>query len=192
MDKWSVATALGGLVALLVGWARLATGKPSVGKEPYAGTVLPGSISRSPAGVSQYQEWESFLAWSPPDSAAPYLYDIFLAETARGIPAGLLGALLQRESDFNPNAYNASSGAEGIAQIVPRWHPDAGDPYNPTTAIPYAAKYLRSLFDRFGDWQLALAAYNWGPTNLANKGLENAPAETRNYVAWISSKAGIV
>lgn len=130
-------------------------------------------------------------AWVAPSHAAPYLPTISSTERYRGIPAGMLGALVQTESDFDPFAFNPTSGASGIAQIIPRWHPDIVDPFDPYEAIPYAGKYLRQMFDRFGTWDLALAAYNWGPTVLAANGIEDAPAETREYIAKINRLAGI-
>lgn len=56
------------------------------------------------------------------------------------------------------------------------------DPFNPIDNIIGGTKYLRQMYDRFGTWRLALVAYNWGPTNLSNKGIERMPRETRNYL----------
>ena len=88
-------------------------------------------------------------------------------------------------------SYISSAGAMGIAQIVPKWHPDV-DPLNPTQSIYYAAQYLKNLQKQFGEWRKALAAYNWGPGNLSkaiikygDDWLDYAPTETRNYVTQI-------
>lgn len=129
-----------------------------------------------------------------PDKYAPY---IKAAEIREGIPHNLLARLLWQESRFREDiisgAVKSAAGAVGIAQIVPKWHPNV-DPLNPWASIDYAAQYLRQLRAQFGTWQLALAAYNWGPGNLT-KGLNTygggvlthptTPTETRNYVSQI-------
>lgn len=128
--------------------------------------------------------------FSPPDSAAPYLATIREAEQKHGLPESLLARLLYQESRFRPDIIEgrtvSSAGAVGIAQIVPKWHPGI-DPLDPFASIDYAAGYLRRLYDQFGEWSLALAAYNWGPGNLARQGVENAPRETRDYMTQILS-----
>ena len=90
---------------------------------------------------------------------------------------------IQQESGFNPDAFNAGSGATGIAQIIPRWHPgvDASDPY---ASLDYAAKWMSDLHRIYGTWARALAAYNWGPANVAKwDGKRGSlPAETRHYL----------
>ncbi|HEX5129608.1 MAG TPA: lytic transglycosylase domain-containing protein, partial [Usitatibacter sp.] len=131
--------------------------------------------------------------WTPPDRAAPYLPAIAAAEAREGIPHNMLARLLYQESryrdDIISGATASSAGALGIAQIVPRWHPGV-DPLDPFASIDYAAKYLSSLYRQFGSWQLALAAYNWGPGNLSAKGFDAAPSETRAYVAEITGDIG--
>lgn len=122
-----------------------------------------------------------------PARAEQYLPLFQMAEGRYQLPEGLLVRVAQQESGFDPNAKNAKSGAAGMMQIVPKWHPELSNPYDPVLAIPYAAKYLRQLYDQFHSWKLALAAYNWGPGNLQKYGISKAPAETRNYVAQITS-----
>lgn len=118
------------------------------------------------------------------------------------LPIGLLEAVAYRESRFRQDIISgetrSSAGAVGIMQILPRWHPEVGEAgaLNPAIAIPYAAKYLRQLYNRFGDWRLALAAYNWGPANqardLRDRVIGNEwPEETKVYVAEISANAGL-
>lgn len=138
--------------------------------------------------------------WTPPETARPYLPDIYDAERAYSLPAGLLARLLYQESryrqDIITGSLKSSAGAVGIAQIVPRWHPDV-DPTDPRASIYYAAKYLRQNFDRFGSWEQALAAYNWGPTALArairthgDDWKNHLPQETFNYVTQIGADVG--
>ena len=68
-----------------------------------------------------------------------------------------------------------------------------------------ALDYLQQLHDKFGDWHLALAAYNWGPGNVANALERNRkaglglryedlrmPDETRNYVPKLQAVKNII
>lgn len=99
------------------------------------------------------------------------------------IDADIFERQIDQESGFNPDAHNAGSGADGIAQIIPRWHPgvDASDPY---ASLDYAAKWMSDLHRIYGTWARALAAYNWGPANVAkwDGRRETLPAETRHYL----------
>ena len=100
-----------------------------------------------------------------------------------GVPVSLFVKQIQQESGFRPDAFNASSGATGIAQIIPRWHPgvDATDPY---ASLDYAAKWMADLRRIYGSWAKALASYNWGPANVAkwDGRRETTNAETRHYL----------
>ena len=107
-----------------------------------------------------------------------------IAETTYNIPNFLLVEIARQESNFDPKAIS-NKGAQGIMQIVPRWHPGI-DPYNPERAIMYAANYLRTLYIKTGSWRGALAAYNWGIGNLSKFGFDKMPTETRTYIAKIS------
>ena len=64
---------------------------------------------------------------------------------------------IQQESGFNPKAFNAGSGATGVAQIIPRWHPGV-DPTDPIASLDYAAKWMADLRRIYGSWARALAA----------------------------------
>lgn len=133
--------------------------------------------------------------WQPPETAKPYLSNIRQAEKYHRMPENLLARLIYQESRYRKDIITgktvSSAGAMGIAQIVPKWHPDV-DPLNPEQSIHYAAKYLSQLQRQFGDWPTALAAYNWGPGNVSNaqkkhgrSWLNKAPRETQNYVGQI-------
>lgn len=133
--------------------------------------------------------------WTPPEAAAPYLTQIMAAEYQHGMPKYLLARLLYQESRYREDIISgqvkSSAGAVGIAQIVPRWHPTV-NPLNVAESINYAAAYLTRLKNQFGDWETALAAYNWGQGNVNSamkthgyKWLANAPEETQDYVSEI-------
>jgi len=121
-----------------------------------------------------------------------------------GVPQDLI-YLAQAESAFQPLALSRA-GARGIWQFVAYrgheyglrhtwWVDERQDPEKATRA---AAQHLRDLYGIFGDWYLAMAAYNCGPGNV-QKGIERTgyadfwelykrnvlPRETRNYVPII-------
>lgn len=128
--------------------------------------------------------------FTPPASAKPYQQTISFTEQAYGIPESLLARLLYEESRFRPDIITGQTkspvGAVGIAQFMPATAKEWGvNPLDPDDAIDGAGRYLVHLYNRFGSWDKALAAYNWGPGNVSRKGLDKAPAETRQYVAKI-------
>ena len=138
--------------------------------------------------------------WAIPNKGMQYFPFFSQAEYQYGLPNRLLARVAYQESRFNPAAFNASSGASGMMQIIPRWHPGVNvTDTDPEDDIFYAAKYLRENFNRFGTWGKSLAAYNWGPGNLRTAidkhgpdWLAFAPVETRNYVREVTSDVGIV
>lgn len=138
--------------------------------------------------------WLDNLTQDSRANEARYRPAVEAAERANGIPAGLLGRLLYQESryrtDIITGQVKSSVGALGIAQFMPATAVEMGvDPLDPVQAINGSARYLRRLYDRFGDWRKALAAYNFGQGNVA-KGRE-WPTETKNYVAQIAADVGL-
>lgn len=135
-------------------------------------------------------------AWSIPRKGQKYALLFQQAEYVHGIPPLLLAKQAQQESDYEPKIVSGA-GAQGIMQIVPRWHPDV-NPFDPQDAINYAGEFMRSLYNRFNSWQKALAAYNAGPTKLQNvieqhgsNWLANMPQETQDYVARITKDVNV-
>lgn len=129
--------------------------------------------------------------WMPPVEADPYLSTINQTSRDYDLPQKLLARVLYQESRFRQDIINgtvqSSAGAQGIAQIVPKWHPDV-NPLDPIASIKYAGKYLKQLYGMFGNWEDALAAYNWGMGNVRSfkSGLiASMPTETRNYITDI-------
>lgn len=128
-----------------------------------------------------------------------YLPTIQAAAARYGIPWQLLAAQLEQESGYDPNAVSGA-GAQGIAQFMPQTAAAYGltDPFDPIASIQAQAHLMSDLYNQFGDWQTALAGYNWGAGNVANamsaygtNWLSNAPIETQNYVASITTNSGI-
>lgn len=147
------------------------------------------------------------------ERASRYLFHIVQELEARGMPTEL--ALLPFiESAFNPHAKSTAK-AVGMWQFIP----STGRTFNlkqstlkderrsVLASTEAALNYLQKLHDMFGDWQLALAAYNWGegsvqraikknqaaglPTDF-NSLSERMPAETRNYVPKLMAVKNII
>jgi len=140
-----------------------------------------------------------------------YLYYIVSEVQKRGMPAEI--ALLPMiESAYNPMAYSRSR-ASGIWQFIPSTGKDFGLKQNwwfderrdVVAATDGALDYLEKLHAEFGDWYLALAAYNWGEGSVrraiaanAKRGLPtdylslNMPVETRQYVPKLQAVKNIV
>lgn len=131
-----------------------------------------------------------------PKKGEKYLPLFRKSENEYKLPENLLVRIAQQESYFDPNASNPS-GAVGMMQIIPRWHPELKDPYDPNQAVPYAANFLRQLYIQFKRWDYAVMAYNWGPGNLkkwiaAGADFKKLPKETQNYVTNVSKDVRLV
>lgn len=102
------------------------------------------------------------------------------------LPLSLLTAVARVESEFRPEA-TSSAGARGLLQVLPTTAAELElDVEHPTQNVLAGARYLRLQFDGFPSSDLALAAYNAGPTAVANAG--GAPSdETLTYVADVTS-----
>ena len=96
----------------------------------------------------------------------------------------LVAAVIQVESNFNPNAVSPK-GAKGLMQLMPTTQKElgVGNPFVPDENIRGGVQYLKRLLDAFqGDLELTLAAYNAGIGRVqALQAVPNFP-ETRQYV----------
>jgi hypothetical protein len=105
------------------------------------------------------------------------------AASRAGIDPATFERQIQQESGFNPVARNPS-GATGIAQIVPQWHPGV-DPTDPIASLDYAANLMAANVHKYGSYATALAAYNAGPGAVAQYGGVPPFPETQRYIAAI-------
>ena len=145
------------------------------------------------------------------DRSRLYLYHIVGEIERRGLPTEL--ALLPMvESAFNPMAYSRAH-ASGLWQFIPGtgkrfeldqnwWYDERRDIVDSTSA---ALDYLTKLHEMYGDWQLALASYNWGE-NAVGRAMERnrrarqptdyshlrMPRETRYYVPKLQALKNII
>ncbi len=120
-----------------------------------------------------------------------------------GVPQDLIYQAVA-ESGFHPQAVDARSGAGGMWQFMPSgnyglarsgWYDERFDPEKSTHAY---ARYIKMLYNQFGDWYLAMAAYDWGAGNVQRAVQRTGyadfwelyrrnalPQETKNYVPII-------
>lgn len=145
--------------------------------------------------------------------ASLYLYHVVQELEDRGMPTEL--ALLPFvESAFNPEAVSSAKAA-GMWQFIPstgrhfnlKQNTFRDERLSVLASTDAALTYLQKLYDMFGDWQLALAAYNWGegsvmraikknqaeglPTDFNSLSMR-MPAETRNYVPKLQAIKNII
>jgi soluble lytic murein transglycosylase-like protein len=114
-----------------------------------------------------------------------YLEVAKAAARKHGVPEDLFLRLVQQESGWNPVAVS-SKGATGLAQLMPGTANKLGvDIDDPEQNLDGGARYLRMMFDKFGTWKLALAAYNAGPGAVEQHDGIPPYAETENYVKAI-------
>jgi len=163
------------------------------------------------------RNWEQYYVTRPDyvqrmtERGGRYLFHIVEEVERRGLPSEL--ALLPFiESAFNPEAMS-SARASGIWQFMPAtgrhfeltqnvFRDDRRSVLDSTRA---ALDYLTRLHKMFGDWQLALAAYNWGEGNVQRAIRANnragrrtdylslpMPVETRGYVPKLQAVKNIV
>jgi soluble lytic murein transglycosylase-like protein len=121
-------------------------------------------------------------------------YDSIIDEhaTQHGVRSDLVRAVIQAESAFNPMARSVK-GAMGLMQLMPATAVAYGvaNAYDPAENIRAGVAYLRGLLDRYSqNEELALAAYNAGPTAVAKYGAVPPYRETKAYVAKIQKNAG--
>lgn len=167
-------------------------------------------------GASQYiPDYDLWLrrtqARVRPVEADKYVRALQPVFAAGGVPRELVW-LAEVESGFNPSALSPA-GARGLFQLMPATAKELGlstflpdERRHPGKSAQAAARLLRQLHAKFGDWPLALAAYNAGPGRVqrilekkkARTFAEIAPAlplETRMYVpkvlAVLKVRAGV-
>ena len=114
------------------------------------------------------------------------------AEAQYRLPAGLVSGLIEVESGWDPQAvgHNPRSVDRGLVQINSLAHPDVtpGQAFDPSFAIPWAAKELAGLIARCGSVTGGLEAYNsgrcQGDTGYASAVLSAARRYGYTGAAW--------
>ena len=156
-------------------------------------TGLSGGHGAQP--VAQEAHAETAQAQSAPastDTDPEVGIDAHIKEVAAqyGVPADLVAAVIEAESEFNPRAVSRK-GARGLMQLMPKTAKTLGvaDPFDPRANIEAGVKHLRALMDRFdNNLPLVLAAYNAGEVAVIKYRGVPPYRETRAYVKRILKK----
>lgn len=139
--------------------------------------------------IRESVSFELFRSFHDPETRYKLLEEIPYGDRIRsvadrhGIDGLLIASVVEAESAFDPQAISRR-GAIGLMQLMPTTA--AFDPQQltePSLNLDLGARYLRYLLARYqGDLELALAAYNAGPTNVSRYGGLPPFRETRNFV----------
>jgi peptidoglycan lytic transglycosylase D len=181
--------------------------KQAVSREATPAPSQPGAAGPS-SRIPNYDLWLRRESGRPvPADAAALMPLLRSAFAAEGVPPQLAW-LAEVESNLNPEA-RSPAGARGLFQLMPSTAHSLGlgtflpdERTDPEKSARAAARYLRSLFEKFGSWPLALAAYNAGEGRvsrlLASRGAadfagisSSLPAETRMYVPKVCALVAI-
>lgn len=116
-------------------------------------------------------------------------------EQQHGLPNGLLSAVMMAESEGNPNAIGPETKygtAKGPFQFIDDTAKAYGvNQFDEESSAAGAAKMFSDLSRQYGgDVPKMLAGYNWGSGNMQKHGMENMPAETRNYINKVTQGMG--
>jgi soluble lytic murein transglycosylase len=141
--------------------------------------------------------WEDLKRYSTQNELDPYL----------------VASLIRQESEFNPNAISHAN-AVGLMQLLPvtgkkvakdvkLHHYNASQLYTPAVNLQLGTRYFKSMVDKFGSFEYALAAYNAGSDRVEDwlaqgkyrdpqEFVESIPfTETREYVQAILRNANV-
>lgn len=172
------------------------------------GPTPPLGTSTPTAKIPYYDLWIQRISDRPvPERADRLLPAVQEAFKAEGVPVELAW-IAEAESTFNPNA-RSPAGAKGLFQMMPDTAKNLGlstflpdERTDASKSARAAAKYLRTLHEKFGEWPLALAAYNAGEGRVSRlmkqrgassfAGIASAlPSETRMYVPKVCATIAV-
>lgn len=138
-----------------------------------------------------------------PAGVDPGLWQLVLnASGETDVPPNILGGVISAESNWGKVGQNSpenaakcgvncanSSCAAGFTQMKKAAVEEVGGYWqgicDPANGVLWGARYLKKQYDRFGDWNSAIAAYHIGPGAVAS-----GRADTSGYVATVNSRAG--
>lgn len=189
--------------------AKQTTTAPAPVVPPKRVAPKPGEPAVAPAvAVPYYDLWVQRMRERPtPERAAQLMPTLRAAFAAEGVPPELAW-LAEAESTLNPNA-RSPAGAKGLFQLMPQTAKNLGlstflpdERTDAEKSARAAARYLKTLHGKFGDWPLALAAYNAGEGRvqrlLKQRGADTfaeiasaLPSETRMYVPKVYATVAV-
>lgn len=117
------------------------------------------------------------------------------SSTKYGVDENLIRAIIKTESNFDPNVVSPA-GAKGLMQLMPCniEHYGVTDPFSIEENIDAGTRHINDYLKTYNnDLNMALAAYNFGPGNMASRGINSSsdfyklPTETKNYLEKINN-----
>jgi soluble lytic murein transglycosylase-like protein len=113
------------------------------------------------------------------------------SSSRHGMDEKLIQAVIKVESNFESEAVS-HKGAEGLMQIMPETQKELGmrEAFDVEENIEAGIRYLKKQYQRFGSWDLALAAYNAGPESVNRYGGIPPYPETVDYVKKVLKEYG--
>ena len=185
-------------VATSTNAARFLQGHPANGSDTASATAARTPTSRSsPADGLSARELEARPGQGL--SQTPGQRPVFAAELEamiqqearnQAVSPELIRAVVQAESGGRPDA-RSKAGAVGLMQLMPGTARELGvNPNNPRENIRGGVQYLNQMAGKFGDLDLALAAYNAGPGAVKKYGGVPPYRETIDYIGKIRKSLG--
>lgn len=171
---------LPGLLALAV----LIMGISPVQADIYRYTDASGRVHFT--DTPTHGHWDMYLKETPEPGAGHRSYVEIIRRHASSyrLEEALVKAVIKVESDYQPRIVSRK-GAQGLMQLIPETAKllKVTNPFDPSENIRGGSEYLRRMLDLFDEnLELALAAYNSGPTTVKRYGGIPPYDETRNYV----------
>ena len=120
------------------------------------------------------------------------------AEAQRqGVPPEIALAVAQKETgvchwDASGTVKIGRAGEIGVMQVLPLTAPGV-DLYDPAANIRAGVGYLAAMYQRYGDWTAAVAAYNWGPGHMDKlfAGIVSLPSSVAAYVSSVLGSSAV-
>ncbi|MFW0766691.1 lytic transglycosylase domain-containing protein [Trabulsiella odontotermitis] len=134
----------------------------------YLGGMMPGANPMTNQYTGIFTEEKAHESYQMPDELKGNIQNfVSQANDAYKLPKGMMSAIAERESSWNPLAYNKASGAAGMWQFIPStakaYGLEGDDVYDPNKSTAAAGRYLNDLNRRYkGDVAKMLTSYNGG------------------------------
>ncbi|ARF49840.1 lytic transglycosylase domain-containing protein [Pantoea stewartii] len=156
----------------------------------YLGGNLPGANPLTNQYTGEYfKQDDVYTKYQMPDAMKANVQTfVEAANKTANLPNGLMSAIAQKESSWNPLALNKSSGAAGLFQFMPgtakAYGLEGDDVYDPNKSTVAAGRYLNDLNKRYkGDVAKMLTSYNGG--RIDKDGNLSLKKETVDYLLKI-------
>lgn len=152
---------------------------------------VPAPVERQIAGagaVAAPGQSSPFSAAAVSLGDRPFADLIQVYAKKRDLNPHLVSAMIEQESGSDPNIISPK-GAQGLMQLMPDLSKQFNiDPFDPEMNIKVGTQYFADMYKRFGQVDLALAAYNAGPGAVDKYGGIPPYPETQNYVSSILAR----